>query len=228
MPDKKRVTQSDLLEAIHAALEQAKEDRFTIANLTNAQAEQMQAIVGVLAAMATDIGRMAQHLAPVAPNYRAQLGDYAGFNWSEIGAEVVTKDGHGISAVHWAGYLWKRRSGGGRFGKGIWFSRPNGKDAEGNVQYLRLITFKDLDEPEPLAFDAPDTSTPLSTGPGRHPDQAAAQHLIYEDGAHVPDHPGTVAAFNAFTYAHRRKPKSSDELKAWHEQQQEEEADATA
>lgn len=93
--------------------------------------------------------------AALEPNYRYPLADYPTFDWSVIGATVASSDRAGAAVVRFAGHLWTRRSGTGKFGRAIWFSRPNGRDDEGGATYLRLITFKDMADPEPLAFDPP-------------------------------------------------------------------------
>lgn len=93
--------------------------------------------------------------AALEPNYRYPLADYPTFDWAAIGATVAQNDRAGAAVVRFAGHLWTRRSGAGKFGRAIWFSRPNGRDDEGGATYLRLITFKDMADPEPLAFDPP-------------------------------------------------------------------------
>jgi hypothetical protein len=47
-----------------------------------------------------------------------------------------------------------RRSPSNKYDPAIWFSRANGKDAEGNVQYLRLIVFKPVKEVDQLGDKA--------------------------------------------------------------------------
>lgn len=86
---------------------------------------------------------------PEEPNYRYALADFARFDWDEIGATITQKDNYGVSAVQWGGHMWTRRSGDGKYGKAIWFSRPSGQDEDG-TNYLRLVTFKDLSPAEPV------------------------------------------------------------------------------
>ena len=93
---------------------------------------------------------LAQASAPAEPNYRYPLAEYGRFDWSSINAQVIAHDRSGATAVQWSGHTWTRRSGDGKFGKAIWFSRPNGQDEEGAI-YLRLVTFKDLSAAEPLS-----------------------------------------------------------------------------
>ena len=84
-----------------------------------------------------------------APNLRRQLGEYRGFDWASIGAEVTAQDRNGASEVVWSGLEFKRRNGGGKYGNAIWFSRAGGKDGD-KTRYVRLITFKDTDGAEPV------------------------------------------------------------------------------
>jgi hypothetical protein len=81
------------------------------------------------------------------------LRAYPGFNWARIGAHVTTSDRHGAAVVCWMGHQYTRRSGAGKFGAAIWFSRSVG-DGDGAAQYLRLVTFKDSGAAvEPLNTD---------------------------------------------------------------------------
>jgi hypothetical protein len=210
-----RLTPTQLLENIR---EENAERAQVLEALANAIAEQLQATNGILAVIATDAGRIAQALQPPAPNYRHPLAAYTAFDWPSIGAEAFDKDKDGVTAVLWNGYQWKRRSGTGRFGKSIWFSRTDGKTAEGEPNYIRLITFKDLAAAERLTFEQPDNGN--GTQNDRHPDPAATAHLQYGDGSPVPINEESAIVFNAFCYAHQRKPESAEELRAWHEQQE--------
>ncbi len=115
--------------------------------ITGEQMERLLALMGQIAGSLTGI---LETMRPEAPNYKKALKVYRGFDWSHIGAEVVKTDEEGPVAVEWGDNVWTRRSGQGKFGKAIWFSRASGKDAEGNILYARLITFKDYAEAEPL------------------------------------------------------------------------------
>lgn len=77
-----------------------------------------------------------------APNWKRPLSAYTN-GWPQaIDAYVLSSDQHGPTAVSWMGRVFTRRSGENKkYGAAIWFSAPNGKDAEGNVNYERLITF---------------------------------------------------------------------------------------
>lgn len=90
-----------------------------------------------------------------APNYRRPLGEYSAFDWASIGATVLKEDSDGVAAVEWRDQQFIRRSDDKKkFGYAVWFSRCVGKDADGNNKYVRLITFKDASEPEPIASKA--------------------------------------------------------------------------
>ena len=203
----KRVTQTDILE--------------TIQDLLGSLQDQQAATNAILSIMASDLGRIVASLQPAAPNYAHPLTDYKEFGWEAIGATVQEKDQYGAAVVHWNGYTWKRRSGNTDFGKAIWFSRAEGKTAEGKINYARLITFKDTAPVKALKFDEPAEN---GNGNGASNAQPAAAHLRYKDGTHVPRNEQTIQTFNAFLYIESRVPESSTELKAWHEQRQAEEA----
>lgn len=113
----------------------------------------MAANNALLATISRQLDRMAQQSAPLSPGYRRDLSEFARFDWSSIGAQVVREDGQGAATVEWNQQRFIRRSGSGKFGKAIWFSRPLGKDDDATT-YARLITFKDS-EAEPLAVEVP-------------------------------------------------------------------------
>jgi len=113
-------------------------------------AGQLAAQNKILTRIAEALEQMARASAPKEPNYKRPLSNFAKFDWSSIDATVTARDRDGVSAVEWSGYPFTRRAGQGKFGQAIWFSRPVGKDADGNNTYARLITFKDLTEAEPL------------------------------------------------------------------------------
>lgn len=85
------------------------------------------------------------------PSWQRSLKAYSTFDWSKIGATVVAKDGHGATKVSWCGHVYVRRAGNNpKYGASIWFSRSAGKGEDDETQYLRLITFKDTADAEPL------------------------------------------------------------------------------
>lgn len=120
---------------------------FALANLLVAQAR-------ILTRISDTLDLIAANTAPAAPNFRKPFDDFAHFDWTTIGAVVTATDDDGVSAVEWNGYDFTRRAGSGKFGRAIWFSRPTGKDAEGNNTYVRLVTFKDRSEAEPIPDQA--------------------------------------------------------------------------
>jgi hypothetical protein len=86
------------------------------------------------------------------PDFRYALAEYAGFDWGKLGAVVKAQDRQGVTVVEWGGRIWQRRSGAGKFGKAVWFSRATGQDENGTL-YARLVTFKDYTEPEEVPFN---------------------------------------------------------------------------
>jgi len=85
------------------------------------------------------------------PNWQRPLKHYAKFDWAKIGATTVSSDSHGATKVVWCGHIYTRRSGENKkFGAAIWFSRANGKGDDDETSYLKLISFKDTAEAEPL------------------------------------------------------------------------------
>lgn len=83
------------------------------------------------------------------PDYRYPLRDYFEFDWASLAATAVSSDEYGATRVSHHGKLYTRRSGSGKFGEAIWFSRATGTGEDG-TEYARLVTFKDSPPPEPL------------------------------------------------------------------------------
>ncbi len=90
-----------------------------------------------------------------APDMRQPISDYATFDWTSIGAEVLRADEDGPSVVRWNGKVYKRRSPQNKFDPAIWFSRCIGKREDGANNYERLISFDvikdDVDPVNPAA-----------------------------------------------------------------------------
>jgi len=84
------------------------------------------------------------------PNYIKPLADYTAFDWASIGASIVAADPDGPTHVEWNGALYTRRSPVNKFEPALWFSRAAGKDAEGIIKYLRLITFREIKDADPI------------------------------------------------------------------------------
>lgn len=111
---------------------------------------------------------------PTGPDYRRTLAEYPTFDWSSIGAEVVSVDQDGPTCVFCDGSQWTRRSPQNKFGEAIWFSRSAGHDDEGEVIYLRLITFKAPAEVDPLGRKVKQELTSQQPAPAK-PTQAPAK-----------------------------------------------------
>jgi len=103
-----------------------------------------------LARVADTLEIVARNTAPEAPNYQRPIGEYASFDWYSIGAEVIGSDDDGPTVVSLGDFTWQRRAPQNKFGEAIWFSRPIGKNTDGQVRYARLITFKTTGEAEPI------------------------------------------------------------------------------
>ena len=134
----------------------------------------MQDLINILAKLETITTLLKQLLrqnAPHAPNYRHPLSAYWTFDWHSIGAEIIRRDKKGATQVLWGGYLWMRRNDNGRkYGDAIWFSRADGRNDNGDLNYIRLITFKDAAEPEPVRVKQPKSA---SNGHKLHSDNSA-------------------------------------------------------
>lgn len=160
----------------------------------------------LLGAIAECLSLMTQAQAPDSPNFRRRLEDFPTFDWGSIGADVVSRDADGVTVVSWKGQEWKRRSGAGKFGKAIWFSRPVGKDESGENQYYRLVTFKEYEEPEalpdsvartlaaantiqiPATVPAPQPAHPVAPPPAPQPVHAVVAAATIAPPAPMPQH----------------------------------------
>lgn len=100
--------------------------------------------------IADALERMANGGEPTAPDMRRPIEDYRTFDWSGMGASVINADKDGPTHIEYAGTIWTRRSPSNKFDPAIWFSRAAGKDDEGNVKYLRLITFASIKGADPV------------------------------------------------------------------------------
>ncbi len=119
--------------------------------MNDQQAERLLALLGSIAGSLATIERS---LLPEAPNYKRPIADFAGFDWETIGARVVKTDAYGVAQVEHNDQVYTRRAPENKFGEAIWFSRPDGKDADGNNRYVRLITFRTFGEAEPISRKA--------------------------------------------------------------------------
>ena len=115
---------------------------------------------GILRAIVASLHGVEAHLRQIAlssntaPNYQRLLSEYPTFDWSSIDATVLNRDGDGATSVEWNGQIFTRRSPSNKFQCAIWFSRHLGQDSDGNKRYARLITFRDLNDAEPIAARA--------------------------------------------------------------------------
>jgi hypothetical protein len=117
------------------------------------QNEILQMIAASLQGVESHLRQIAVSSNP-APNYQRPLSEYTGYDWLSIGATVLKEDDDGATAVEWNGQVFTRRSPHNKFDAAIWFSRCVGKDADGNNRYARLISFKAVNDAEPIAAKA--------------------------------------------------------------------------
>lgn len=128
-----------------------------------------------------------------APDIHKPIGEYDGFDWSSIGAEVVRRDEDGASVVEWNGKIFKRRSPDNKYEPCVWFSRCVGKDEGGNNKYEWLITFEQVrDDVEPLGSKV----RRLLSETSRKPEEKKAEK---------PAQPGDVVSI-------QNRPLSNDQL----------------
>ena len=108
----------------------------------------------LLARIATALERLAVNT-PV-PNCKRGLAAYRTFDFARLGIRVVKCDADGPSVLEWNNHYFTRRSGKGKFGVAVWFSRPIGKGESDDeeLRFERLITFKDYSEAESLPAEA--------------------------------------------------------------------------
>lgn len=149
-------------------------------------AEQMGTLVPVLERIAVALEKLARGNEPEELNYVKPIDDYRAFAWEGIGASIVQQDADGPTHVEQGGFLWTRRSPQNKFEPAIWFSRPNGKDDDGNVRYLRLITFRTIKDADPLPRKAAEAAHNGSNGTnGSQAAQAHAESRTNGAPAHV-------------------------------------------
>lgn len=210
--------------------------------------DQNAQIIALLTKISNQLDAIAAGNAPESPNYQRPLSAFADFDWSSINASVTARDTSGAAIVLWAGHQWQRRTGAGKFGDAIWFSRPTGQSEQG-VQYARLITFKDRSQPEPVTVPAAAANSKnvlqrgpnapaaaaQKTAPAGNPAKRAAAPAGNSNGsAHAaasalfsyayPNGGQAVkqmerAAFDSYRRAHGEQPPASvDALRAWYRQ----------
>ena len=108
-------------------------------------------LLAFLNLIAFSLEKIANQGQPIEPNFVRPLVDFATFDWSSIGAEVISTDEYGPTHVNFDGTIWTRRSPANKYEPVIFFSRAIGKDDAGNTRYLRLITFREIKEAEPVS-----------------------------------------------------------------------------
>jgi hypothetical protein len=134
---------------------------FILANIRGALATvEFRSTDVLLARIAAALERLAVNTP--APNYKRGLAAFKGFDFARLGIRVVKSDGDGPSVLEWNNHYFTRRSGKGKFGVAVWFSRPIGKGESDDeeLRFERLITFKDYSEAESLPAEARKGATP--------------------------------------------------------------------
>jgi hypothetical protein len=83
------------------------------------------------------------------------IGAYKTFDWTQINCRVFADDDFGVSQVFCMndGRVYTRRTN-DKFGSEIWFSRGDGKAADGTARYKRLIEFREIKDAEPIGRKA--------------------------------------------------------------------------
>ena len=125
----------------------------TLGQRISEQNEILQMVAASLKGVESHLRQIAISSNP-APNYQRPLSDYPGFDWFSIGASVLKRDDDGATIVEWNGQVFTRRSPNNKFDTIVWFSRCTGKDTDGNNRYVRLISFKAMNDAEPIATKA--------------------------------------------------------------------------
>lgn len=161
------------------------------------------------------------------PRLTRGLAEFAGFDWSTIGATVLEEDEDGPALVQHGPHRYTRRSGAGKYGQAIWFSRYVGNNDDGTKKYHRLVTFKDYDRAEALpsqVAEALPEETPAASGnsaPAADPELEDPEHLFsfkYADGSDV-DRSNTAEldSYNEYRRAHGDKPPADRaSLRKWY------------
>jgi hypothetical protein len=145
-------------------------------------------LLSLLSRIANAIELLAQSGRPVAPNYTRPIEDYVSFDWSTINAHVIRADQDGATHVEWGGETWTRRSPSNKFEPAVWYSRASGRDDDGNVLYLRLVTFKELKDSDPLPANVQKNLT--------RPAKVKEKGVSAETAASHPEGPAIPASTN--------------------------------
>lgn len=103
-----------------------------------------------LTRIADALGSMAQPKADFAPDHVRPIEDFPDFNWDSIKANIIRTDDDGPTHVEWRGQVFTRRSPRNKFDPAIWYSRSTGKNGDGENEYIRLITFREIKDADPI------------------------------------------------------------------------------
>lgn len=87
----------------------------------------------------------------VMPSFKRPIEEYTNFDWSQIGAQVITRDDYGVAQVSFRGKIYTRRNPENKYKEAIFYSTCIGKDEKGENKYERLITFTKIESAEPLS-----------------------------------------------------------------------------
>ncbi len=145
-------------------------------------------IVKQLARIADALERIAAGGGPVAPDYQRPIEEYASFDWSTINASVVARDNDGPTHIEHGGVIYTRRSPQNKFEPAIWFSKASGRNEDGDVQYLKLITFRTIKGADPL---------PSKLAGQIHNQPPAAQSNGKQQGGSAPAPAGKISLADA-------------------------------
>jgi hypothetical protein len=172
---------------------------------------ELTSLAPLLERIAVALERLANDGKPVAPNLTKSMESFWGFDWASIGAEIIREDHDGPTHVQHNGLLYTRRSPTNKYGSAIWYSAPAGKDADGNVEYVRLITFKDFSDADPLPrkLEKP-AAKPASAG---SPQQAPVPPRTAPPSPVVPErpYPAEILKAKLASWAQARKGQPCSE-----------------
>lgn len=158
-------------------------------------------ILKQLTRIADALERLASGGKPSAPNHVRPIEAYAGFDFAEIGAEIVHSDKDGPTHLAWGGLIFTRRSPTNKFEPVIWYSAPAGKDENGEVMYVRLITFKqikDAEELPPKVADLTGAKNGEKAAIEKYHAEASALHLSEQAAKAILEYSGDLALANAW------------------------------
>jgi hypothetical protein len=109
-----------------------------------------QELLTQLTRIADALERLASNDKAVSPNIVRPIEEFRSFDWAGHQIEVVKSDNDGPTHVSYNGTVFTRRSPVNKFEPAIWYSASAGKDEDGNVLYIKLITFRTIGDADPL------------------------------------------------------------------------------